>query len=148
MRLKRLLKDYRIQRLVRFFIAGLLATAVDFSVLAVGVEIFKLRPETANIAAFLIAVFVSYFANKYFTFRDSKQIGLKQIIKFFLVSFVGFCLNYAFFVELLQIGFYYISAKLLTIVLVASWNFLINNYWTFAASHFPLLKKKLAKIVE
>lgn len=141
MNFKTLIHNRRLLKLFRFFVAGLFATAVDFSVLALGVEIYGLKPERANILAFIAAVGVSYVANKYFTFQENGRPDWRQALKFFLVSLGGFCLNYAFFVELLHLGLHYISAKLLTVVLVAAWNFFVNNYWTFSVQRLWFWRK-------
>jgi len=81
----------------RFFLVGLLNTAIDFGVLnslifisgrASGIyyPIFKS-------ISFLFAVTNSYFMNKHWTFKSSEQDNAGEFLKFVSVNLVGWGLN-------------------------------------------------------
>jgi dolichyl-phosphate beta-glucosyltransferase len=83
--------------------------------------------------AFVAAASNNFVLNKIWTFRDVWGRYKRQYMKFLLVSTLGLWLtliSMGILVELLH--FPIIVAKLTTSVIVLSWNFLANKYWTFA----------------
>ena len=83
--------------------------------------------------AFITAATHNFILNKIWTFRSAWGLYKRQYMKFLLVSVLGLGLTLmcmAIFVEFFQLPI--IMAKLITSVIVLSWNFLANKYWTFA----------------
>lgn len=86
----------------------------------------------ATSIAFVFAVTSNFFFNKKWTFNNSSKNYRKLYIKFLIISLIGLALTLSsmyFLVYILSI--YYIVAKLLTSLLVLTWNFLGNKFWTF-----------------
>jgi dolichyl-phosphate beta-glucosyltransferase len=117
---------------VRYATVGVTGTALDVVLLYVFVDLLHIPVLVAAAISFIAAVVNNFILNKFWTFRNNSRNFRKQFIKFFLVSVVGLVLTeicMALFVYLL--GIWYIASKLLTSVIVLTWNFLANKNWTF-----------------
>ena len=86
-----------IKQFSKFVVIGFINTALDFAILNLlmwwtgiysGSWIILL-----NIVSFSIAVFNSYFWNKYWTFRDKDKIGAKEFFQFIVVTLGGLVIN-------------------------------------------------------
>lgn len=99
----------------------------------VDLKIFAISP---HIAAFIIAFFITFptgfLLMKYVVFTDSVLRGRVQLVRYFLLVFICILLNYIFlklFVE--EFGFYPTISKILTTVIVVSFSYLTQRYYTF-----------------
>jgi len=86
-----------INQFSKFVVIGFMNTAIDFTILNLlmwwtgiysGTSIILL-----NIISFSIAVFNSYFWNKYWTFRDLDKVEAKEFSQFILVTLIGLAIN-------------------------------------------------------
>ena len=74
----------------------------------------------------------NFFLNKTWTFNNKSKNYRKLYIKFLIISVIGLILtNICMYVLVYTVGIWYIFAKLMTSVIVLTWNFLGNKYWTF-----------------
>lgn len=129
-RLYLLMKNWR--SLMKFGIIGCVAFATDFSITGILKDLLYINGYLANVCGFVIAVMVSFYLNKKWTFQDSSEQHLKQFKLFFMVSFIGLLLNTLFlfcFYDVLALNFYF--SKALAAVLVFFWNFFANSFFTF-----------------
>lgn len=118
--------------LFRYSVVGLLGTAIDLGLLYLFVDLLRINLLLAATMSFVLAVINNFTLNKYWTFRNKSDKTRRQFIKFLMLSAAGLLLTVicmAFFVYVLKI--WYMAAKLITSVLVLTWNFLANKYWTF-----------------
>ncbi len=92
-----MLSKKTINQFSKFIVIGFMNTAIDFAILNFlmwwtgiysGASIILL-----NIISFSIAVFNSYFWNKYWTFRDLDKIEAKEFSQFILVTLIGLAIN-------------------------------------------------------
>ena len=93
---------------------------------------------SAHIGAFIIAFVVSFptgfYLNRNIVFPDSTLRGRIQLFRYFLLVLVCIALNYIFiklFVE--QFHIFPTVAKMLTTVIVISFSFVTQKYFTFRA---------------
>ncbi|MBU1292201.1 GtrA family protein [Patescibacteria group bacterium] len=86
-----------IKQFSKFVVIGFINTALDFAILNLlmwwtgiysGSWIILL-----NIVSFSIAVFNSYFWNKYWTFKDKDKIEAKEFSQFVIVTLIGLAIN-------------------------------------------------------
>lgn len=116
---------------------------VGFSGVIVNLGIMWLLTEKAGIyyvasAAISIeaAIISNFLLNNRFTFSDRKRGGgislIKRLLRFNLVSLFGTGIN-LFVIWLLTsvFGIYYLLSNCVGIVLATSWNYLVNNWWTW-----------------
>lgn len=99
----------------------------------VDLKFFAISP---HIAAFILAFFITFptgfLLMKYIVFTDSILRGRVQLIRYFVLVFICILLNYFFlklFVE--QFGFYPTVSKLLTTVLVVTFSYMTQRFYTF-----------------
>lgn len=118
--------------LIKYATVGIIGTAIDIGSLYLFVEYAGIPVIPASVLSFLLAVVNNFVLNKAWTFQNKSKNYRKLFIKFLIVSIVGllltvFCMY--MFVNIAHI--WYIFAKALTSLIVLSWNFLGNKFWTF-----------------
>lgn len=130
MNLSTLLQNFK--PFIKYSIVGASGTFIDLASLYVFVEYAKIAVIPASILSFLLAVVNNFLLNKIWTFRNPSKNYRKLFIKFLIVSTIGLGLTVGFmyiFTALFTI--WYMFAKALTSLIVLSWNFLANKFWTF-----------------
>ena len=124
---------------LKYAVVGASGTVLDVGSLYVFVDLLHIPVLVAAAMSFVLAVVNNFILNKVWTFRNNSRNVRTQFIKFFIVSVVGLVLTeicMALFVYLLDI--WYIASKLITSVIVLTWNFLANKNWTFTEKDRPL----------
>lgn len=116
-------------KVFRFFIMGLLATIVHYSVLLALVELYGIYPVTASGCGAVAGLFVNYFLNYRFTFRSNLPHG-KTFSKYFVIAMTGLMLNLGLMALFTPYVFYF-YAQLMATAIVFAWSFLANSLWTF-----------------
>lgn len=117
---------------IKYAIVGVLGTAIDLGALYILVEYARMDVILASVFSFLLAVVNNFIINKAWTFQNKSKNYRKLFIKFLIVSLVGLLLTVScmhLFVNVANI--WYIFAKAITSLIVLSWNFLGNKFWTF-----------------
>ena len=119
-------------RLMSFIGVGALATAVQYAVLVLSVEILGLKPFLASSIGFAISAVLNYWLNYHFTFR-SQNSHVGSATRFALVALTGLVLNAVAMVLLSHVpGLPYVAAQIIATGVVLAWNFFGNSLWTFA----------------
>jgi len=114
------------QHALRFAATGLLNTAIDFAIFSILVFEVQVHIVAANILAFLGAVTVSYFVNKFWTFSDrtSGRGRLHEWISFIIISIGGLILA-TIALYLLAQFLPVMVAKVIATGASFTWNFLL-----------------------
>lgn len=135
MNIVKILEKYNLQQFVTFVkycIVWVSWTIIDIWLLYILVEYAHINTYLAISISFLAAVLNNFLLNKIRTFQDKRKNYIKQYIKFFMVSVVWYLFTMFFmFVFIEIILMWYILAKVLTSVIVLTWNFLSNKFRTF-----------------
>lgn len=117
---------------VKYCIVGTVGTFIDLASLYLFVEYFKIPVISASVISFILAVTNNFLFNKIWTFRNKSKNYRKLYIKFLIVSLVGLGLTVmSMHIMVNIIGIWYMFAKALTSLIVLTWNFLANKFWTF-----------------
>ncbi len=120
---------------LKYSLVGFSGVLVDVGILAFLVEIVKTNVLIGNVFSFFLATLNNYTWNRLWTFRSKELKVLRQYFKFVLVSLGGILISTALlYVLIYQLHLWYLAAKLLTIVMIGLWNFLLNKNWTFIES--------------
>ncbi len=86
-----------IMQVVKFSTVGVLNSSIDLGVLNMLITLTGIPQglwfSAFKSVSFLVAVTNSYFWNKYWTFRATHTSSFKEVLKFFMVNFVGFLIN-------------------------------------------------------
>lgn len=118
----------------KFAIVGFSGTIVDYSVYFLLTRYLHLTPLQANPLSVESAIIWNFTFNNLWTFsaRNKQRALYKKFFAFQLVSFGGLMLSQ---MQILLYTHYLLIfdlvAKLLTIPVVAVFNYLVNNRWTF-----------------
>ncbi len=127
----------------RYCIVGTLGTAIDLGSLYVFVEYLNLHLMFATVCSFLLAVVNNFLLNKFWTFQNRHTNLKKQFIKFLLVSICGLLLTMSLmYVLVYGLALWYMLAKAITSLVVLTWNFLLNKFWTFNDKVWKDFEKK------
>lgn len=123
---------YKHKKIVKFAVVGLMGAIIDFGLLALFVEIFHWPVLIANTCSFIVALVNNFFLNKFWTWRDKSDRHARQFVKYSITSCVGLGINTVLMWVSLKIGLYYLLAKFFISIIVAFWNYFVNNFWTFS----------------
>ena len=118
--------------LFRFLGAGVIATAFQYTVLVILVEMTVVDPVMASTLGYIGSSSLNYVLRRNFVFR-SNTAHQRAIPKFILVSLTGLALNSS----LMALGVFVLEAPYLLVQVVATgivfvWNFTAHRNWTFA----------------
>jgi len=121
-----------IRQAVRFAMVGAVNTAVDVSLFAFFFYVMAWPLLLANAGGFIVAVCVSYFLNKTWTFADSSQgrEAFRRGFAFVLVALGGLALG-SLAIWLAAQVLAPILAKLASIGVTFAWNFTVSRRWVF-----------------
>ena len=121
----------QIKLMIRYGMVGLLGTILHFSSLIVLVKFAGFDPVPASALGFILVLVVSFFLNKFWTFR-SKNGGVKKFFRYTGVSLIGLALNTGvMFLTVHMLKWNYLVGQCLVIVVVPISNYLLNSLWTF-----------------
>jgi putative flippase GtrA len=116
-------------KLLRFAIAGLLATLVHVITAAVLIETKSLGPAPANGVAFVTALLFSYVLNTKWSF--STRIARDTLFRFAAVSAAAGSVAAALSGAVEYYGLHYSVGIAVVVCIVPPLTFLMHNFWTY-----------------
>ncbi|WP_420850331.1 GtrA family protein [Peribacillus alkalitolerans] len=115
---------------MKYSFVGCISTLIYFLSVFILVELFDIDPLSGSAVSFLVMTFFSFLLNRKFTFES--DFSHKQLLRFVIVSSIGFILNYGIMYTVVQVlSFHYSFGELVTIIIIPLVNFALNNFWTF-----------------
>ncbi|MCX6796382.1 MAG: GtrA family protein, partial [Candidatus Falkowbacteria bacterium] len=128
---------YKYKIYIKYIIAGGTAAATDLFLLFLFHDIFKINVVVSATLAFVIAFFVSFYLQKFWTFSDNSRNKIKQQMGiYFFVGVINAGINAIgmdFLVNKLQI--WYILSQVIMCGSIALYSFIIYNLFIFKKSH-------------
>lgn len=121
-------------QLMRFGVIGVLAAVTHYCI-AIYLTDQQVAAAWANLVAFIIAFWVSYFGHRYFSFDAGDMSHQQTLPRFILVAVFGFILNESLL--LLMLHFTKISIALglpFIIVITAIFTFILSRQFAFNTS--------------
>lgn len=119
------------KQFIAFTIVGSVATAVQYLILVLLVELVNFQPVLASSIGFIFGGIVSYCLNRKITFQSNKKHRI-AMLQYFCVAGVAFWLNGLFMaIGIHQLQLNYVVTQVITTSLVLFWNFFANRFWTF-----------------
>jgi putative flippase GtrA len=120
-----------ISRVLRYGVAGLVATAIYFLSVMLLVERAHLAPVAAAIVATIVVIVSSYIINRTFVF-DTNRTHTSAFPRFVTASLLGIGLNAALMhVATVVLAWPYLAGAALSTVVVPPLNFFVNYLWAF-----------------
>jgi len=121
-----------LKQVIYFGLIGCFAAATQLLWESFFVEVAHLTPLQGNIFAFLIAVNVSYFGHRRFTFSETTIPHRQALIRFFWVAVFSFILNQGlFWILLSHTTLHYLAALTIVIFVVPPLTFAGSKFWAF-----------------
>ena len=121
---KKLLKDDK----VKFFIAGGFGFVLEFFIMMLLTEKFKIYYNTSSSIAFIIGVIVNYYLCKYWIFENVKKQSILSLLFFIISSVIGLLLTIVLmdlFVESVKI--HYMISKFIAALIVMVFNYVAKK---------------------
>ncbi len=130
----------------KFFLVGVLNTALDFVVLNLCIFLFGTGAQgelflVFKSISFLVAVINSYVLNKYWVFAHSKKPDARELLSFLIISLVGFFINvsvsfgtYSLFAHTFAPHIAANIGALMGTFVVFAWNFVGYRFFVFNKS--------------
>ena len=112
-----------------YFIIGLGAFALDFTVFNLSFYYFNLEILYSNFYGYLSGLFFSFLLNRNFNFKKKDKIFVRFII-FWMVSFLGLIIG-TLLIYLFTVLFYTWLSKILSAFIVFILQFTLNKKITF-----------------
>lgn len=123
------------KQFIKFSFVGVVVTTIDFTTYILLTRLFEWWGEHylyANGVAFITAVTFSFFANKFWTFRNDHPSYKKQYAQFFIISTISLTGSQMVLYLLVTVAnFNDIIAKLFAIAVVVMWNFTAYKFIVF-----------------
>ena len=116
-------------QIIRYILAGGIATAFNLVILFICVHYFHLWYLTSAIISFCLAVIISYLLQKFFVFRNYYTNNIRtQFLNFFIFNLVMLGLNTLLmyiFVDIISL--WYLLAQALSSAITACINYIYFN---------------------
>lgn len=114
-----------------FGVVGIVATLIDFGVLAFLKEMFGIDPVLAAGVSFTVSLLFNYWASMRFVFtRRDDMSRARELTAFAALSFVGLALNeLIMWLGVTFAGIHYLLVKVGATALVMVWNFWSRRRW-------------------
>lgn len=118
---------------IKYVIAGGTAASIDLGLLFIFTDLFGIWYITSAALAFMLAFFVSFSLQKFWTFRDSSTDGIyQQMSMYFVIAVVNLLLNTGLMYVLVDyFHIWYMFSQVFVGGLVACWSFLIYKFYIF-----------------
>lgn len=131
LKLKELIKNNDLIKLIRFSIVGVGNTLVNWSIFII-LNVFGVYYIISNIIAYIIATVNSYIWNSSWVFKYGQGLNINTSVKFFILNLVGLTVNTTIMYILVDIlNFNKFIALVIASVLVVIMNYTINKLWVF-----------------
>lgn len=127
-------ENIRTHKTFKFLISGVTAVVVEYAIFALVMLADPALLYIAQTVSFLCGFVVSFLMNKFWVFRSSGTI-LNELPKYSLIATINlFITNIALGVLVYRVGVIFWVAKVIIIIFVAAWNYVLFNKFVFTGS--------------
>jgi putative flippase GtrA len=128
---------FRSEKLVWFFMTGVLSSLTDVSLLYLFTSVLGIWYITSAAASYCSGIIISYTLNKYLTFHDTSREYFAQFSVFAAISVVGLGLNLGvMWVMVEYLSVFYLIGKVCGIFIGFIWNYSGQSTITFRGTLF------------
>ena len=120
-------------KFIRFCLVGFSGLIIDFGTTWLLKEKLRINKYIANSTGFTLAATSNYILNRIWTFHSVNKHIFTEYSLFIIISLVGLAINnFVIFIlnDKLKLNFY--LSKLIAVVVVTCWNFIMNYLVTFS----------------
>jgi len=129
-------KNVLTSRILKFSLVGASGVVVNMGLLYVLTELALLHYMFSSIVAIETSIMSNFLLNNLWTWRDRKTDAfLYRLLKYHLsAGFTGILANWLLLFVFTEVfGVYYLISNIIGIGFGMTWNFLLNDLWTFRA---------------
>jgi putative flippase GtrA len=123
-----LVNNSKLKEWIRFLVAGGVSFIVDYSILVLLTDGFKIFYLTSSSISFSLSVIINYIICVKWVFKETKEQSIKMVLSFFIISLIGLSLNQFlmwFSVEIILVS--YKIAKVIATGLSMIWNYFMKR---------------------
>lgn len=139
------------QQLIRFALVGIVNTVLDLGIYVYLIDATRFFADHLIIAkmfSFLCGTVSSFLLNRYWTFKKKTQLGLTEIVRFYLTVAGGLGLDLLSLSILLSVfHMNNVIAAIIATLIAFIWNFMLMKLWVYseltslAPTQFTLINK-------
>jgi putative flippase GtrA len=132
MDIQQIFNEVFILKFIKFCLVGFSGVFVDFGTTFICKEFLKIQKYISNSIGFTLAATTNYMLNRVWTFHSQNPHIGQEFTRFFIIALIGLGINLLIVWTMsgkFKVNFY--VSKLVATLLVTTWNFLINAYFTF-----------------
>jgi len=120
-------------KIIKYLIAGVTATLVNFATVYLLTDIFGVWYLLSSSSGFIVSFGVSFYLQKFWTFSDKDKSRIyRQMIMYLGVAGLGFVVNdILMFAQVSIFGLWYMAAQFFTAAFLAFINYLFYNFIIF-----------------
>jgi putative flippase GtrA len=117
--------------IVKYTISGLVSYLIYLILLVIFVEVFNLEKLISSIFTYGLAMILNFFLLKIWVYKSNKN-NKEKFIKYYFIGLIGYFLNsFGFYIFTIKIEYNYLFSQLILFFMIASFNYILNNFWTF-----------------
>jgi putative flippase GtrA len=119
-------------KFIKFCVVGFSGMIIDFGTTWVLKEKVRINKYIANSTGFILAATSNYIFNRFWTFQSENNHIATEYFSFIIISVIGLGINNLLvylFTDKMRFNFY--LSKLIAIIVVTFWNFIMNYLITF-----------------
>ena len=123
-----------INQIAKFGVVGIIATLIDYILLFILTDVFKIYYMTSSIISFSVSLIFNYIASVKWVFNVEHKQTYKDGLLFLIFSLIGLWINQeVMYLTVEKLGIYYMISKIFATGIVMVWNFItrkifIENY--------------------
>ena len=123
-----------INQIAKFGVVGIIATLIDYILLFILTDVFRIYYMTSSIISFSVSLIFNYIASIKWVFNVEHKQTYKDGLLFLIFSLIGLWINQeVMYLTVEKLGIYYMISKIFATGIVMVWNFItrkifIENY--------------------
>lgn len=123
-----------INQIAKFGVVGIIATLIDYILLFILTDVFKIYYMTSSIISFSVSLIFNYIVSIKWVFNVEHKQTYKDGLLFLIFSLIGLWINQeVMYLTVEKLGIYYMISKIFATGIVMVWNFItrkifIENY--------------------
>ena len=128
-----MIDELLVLKFIKFCAVGFSGMVIDFGTTWLLKEKVRINRYIANSTGFILAATSNYIWNRFWTFQSDNNHIATEYFSFIIISLAGLAINNLlvyFFSDKMKFNFYF--SKLIAIVVVTLWNFIMNYLITFS----------------
>lgn len=116
------------KQILKFGLVGGIAFLIDYSLLYILTEYFKIYYFYSSIISFIVSLIFNYIASIKWVFDVNHKQTLKDVIVFTFLSVIGLGINQVVMYIMVEImNIYYMLSKIVATAIVMVWNFITRK---------------------